>query len=246
MNDGDQSLFPVNFGHPEIRIRRVQAASGAAHFADVVVPHVIIGEQFLTIGADAHIVDDVETFGFVPRLLVNGVIDPPVVFFQTAADDIVRVKDHQALFRQGPVDDIKDIVGMGVAHAGIPGQIGTDGVIRLHVWIDPQRAALVHLQHTDGIPAPVEQVDSIEQTRGNAGGNIAACTVAQNFMPRHLQGVRDHIGGGGLAVGSRHRDDGFRAAHIPQKTRADLQGNLSGQVRSVSVHDVFQYLASKH
>ena len=198
-----------------VRLRGVEAAAFAHGVADVVVPPVIIPQLSGAAGTDAHIVQQVHAVGHVAVHGPDAEIAPVVFLRHAAGDEVVGVEDQLALPGEIAAENVRDIAGMGVAHDGIPEQVGDQNIVGPHIGVDLGRGALVDLQHRHVAPLhPAQQVAVADKGGGYAGGDVAAGPVGQDMMALRLQNVHQHVADGGLAVGAGDGHHHGGLAHI--------------------------------
>ena len=186
-----------------VRLRGVEAAAFAYRVADVVIPPVLIPQLARALGADAHVVQQVHAVRHVAGHPPDAEIAPVVFLRHAAGDKVVGIQNQLALFRQIPAENARNVPRMGVAHDGIPEQIGDQDIVGPHIGIDLRRRTLIDLQHCHvAVLHPAPHVAVADERRGHAGGDVAARPVAEDAVALRLQNVHQHIADGGLAVGA--------------------------------------------
>ena len=186
-----------------VRLGRVEAAALAHGVAYVVIAAVLIPQLSGAPGADAHVIQQVHAVRHVGGHPADAEIAPCVFLRHAAGDEIVGVQDQLAFTGQVPAENVRDIPRMGVAHDGVPEQVGDENIVGPHIGVDPRGRPLVDLQYRHvALLHPAQQVAVADEGRGHAGGDVAARPVAENVMALRLQNVHQHIADGGLAVGA--------------------------------------------
>ena len=186
-----------------VRLGGVEAAAFAHRVANVVIPPVLIPQLACALGADAHVVQQIHAVRHVSRHPPDAEIAPLVPLHHAAGDEVVGIQDQLALFRQIPAENARNVPRMGVAHDGIPEQIGDQDIVGPHIGIDLRRRPLVDFQHCHvAVLHPAQHVAVADESRGHAGGDVAARPVAEDAVALRLQNVHQHIADGGLAVGA--------------------------------------------
>ena len=222
-----------------VRLGRVEAAALAHGVADVVIAAVLIPQLSGAPGADAHVVEEVHAVRHVGGHPPDAEIAPYVLLRHAAGDEIVGVEDQLALAGQVPAENVGNIPRMGVAHDGIPEQIGDQDIVGPHIGVDPRGRPLVDLQHRHvALLHPAQQVAVADEGRGHAGGDVAARPVAEDAVALRLQNVHQHIADGSLAVGAGDGHHYGGLAHIFQKVGAHLHRQRAGEVRAVVTGDL--------
>ena len=237
--DGHGAPGDVHMGGQVIAVRRVEAAVLAHGPANVVIAAVFIAQLPGALGADAHVVDVVDALHGVRGQAVDAEIHPFIFRSQAAGDQVVGVEHQPGRGGNAAADDVRNKFRVGVAHDAVPEQIGNGNIVRGDVGIHPHTGPLVHLQHRHVVILhPARQITALQKGRGNAAGHVGARPVDEHTVALLLQGVRQKVADGGLAVGAGDGDDGLGTAHILQKVRAQLQRQGPGEVRSVVPGDL--------
>ena len=131
----------------------MEAAGWTHSLANVVIVAVDIGQLGTAFGADAQVVNKVFTGHSIAGQTVNTEVDPGIFRRNTAADQIVGIKDHGSPGGDITGENVCDIGGVGVAHDGVTGQVGDDDKAGLDIGIDAGTGAFVYLQHSQIIRA---------------------------------------------------------------------------------------------
>ena len=76
---------------------------------------------------------------------------------------------------------------MRISHDRIPGKVGTDDIIRLHVGIDSDGTPLIDLQKSDLFRGTIGPSHPVDKSRCDTGLDIAAIFVAQHVVPALFQ-----------------------------------------------------------
>ena len=120
---------------------------------------------------------------------------------------------------------------------GLPSRSDRDEV-GLDIRIDPQRRALVYLQHRDVVLCHLaREIAAAQQRRRDTGDDVRAGAVRHDVPSLALEQTREHVAHGRLAVRAGDGHDRLRLSDVLQKVRADLQRERTGEVRPVVVRD---------
>ena len=96
------------------------------------------------------------------------------------------------------------------------------------------QASFIHFQYQKFLVQFAEQGGILDQCRGNAGQHIGTLCVGCHRLTRRTEGMGQHIGGGGLTVGSGNKVHLIivNTLKMGHKIRHQLHSDFAGIVGS--------------
>ena len=170
----------------------------------------------------------------------NGEIGALVVRLKLAADRVVGIEYHMRVVRQRTLDDGAYKLGVGVAAYRVTEQIRANGVIGMDIGVYLQRAALVDLEHGELLFDMTQKVCIPQQRACDTGVDVRACLVIEHIVAVFRQHIEYHVAAGGLAVCAGDGDDGLGLIDAAEKVRAQLDGDLAGEIACIHAEHPLQ------
>ena len=156
-----------------------------------------------------------------------------------AGKGVVGVETQRGVFAVADAD--ADIV-QGVGHLAVAVQliaehIGHHHHLGVHITADGLERCLVGFDEGIRIPALARQGRVHGKLRCDAAEKIGAGLVGKERNSRIGQGLFNHAGGGGLAVGARDENRRHVLCQRAQQVGTQLQCNAAGKVRAAPAQE---------
>ena len=206
----------------------------------MVIAPVVVDKLSVTDRAYLHVVDAVDALRHVGWKRPYAEIDAGIVRRDSVRDEVVRAYDEAGALGDRAFYEIRDVLGVGVAHERIAEEVRDTEDIRCDMVEDTVGGAFVHLEDRGVAFSLAGERAALNEARRYAGGDVGAELVVHYAQPAPGEDVYQHVGGGRLAVGAGDGDDGLRHLHVAHEAGAEAESQGAGEISRVAPYQTHE------